>query len=73
MTLIQSYLSDNGAGLCNTGPLVKIPLKVLAADGIININISSGKFQYYDSENDNFQDIEFNSHNGYVMIQEAGQ
>ena len=38
-------LDDDGLGLCNTGPLVRIPLKVLAADGIIDINISAGKFE----------------------------
>ena len=71
LRIIQSYLDDQGVGLCNTGPLVRIPLKVLAADSLITIEILSG--QYYYSENDTFQELEFNSQGGEVIIQELGQ
>ena len=71
MRIIQSYLDDNGLGLCNTGPLVRIPLKVLASDGVIDINISAGKFE--NLENDTFQEIEFNSHHGKVTVVGASQ
>ena len=68
------YLDDNGDGLCGTGPLVRIPLKVLATDGNININIEDGgNFQYYNFENDQFENYGFSSHNGSVTVEEAGQ
>ena len=73
MTIIQSYLDDGGIGLCGTGPLVRIPLKVLAADGTIDINISAGQFQNYNSENDEFQEIEFNTYSGHVTVVGSGQ
>ena len=73
MTIIQSYLDDNGMGLCDTGPLVRIPLKVLAADGTIDINISAGKFQYYNSETDKFQTIEFELYDGSITVEDAEQ
>ena len=74
ITITHVYLDDNGDGLCGTGPLVRIPLKVLATDGNININIEDGgNFQYYNFENDQFENYGFSSHNGYVTVEEAVQ
>ena len=66
-------MDDNGMGLCGTGPLVRIPLKVLAANGNIDINISTGQFQYYNSVTDEFQTIEFELYDGSIIVEEAGQ
>ena len=46
ITITHVYLEADG--FCGTGPLVRIPLKVLATDGNININIEEGgDFKYY--------------------------
>ena len=73
MTIIQSYMDDTGKGLCDTGPLVRIPLKVLAADGTITIKISAGQFQNYNSATDVFQTIEFELYDGSIRVDGAGQ
>ena len=46
MTITQSYLGDNGEGLCGTGPLIRIPIVVPqnAPTGNIGINISDENF-----------------------------
>jgi len=69
MTLIHSYLDDNGMGLCDTGPLVRIPLRILGENQSISIEIESAEFQYYNSENDEFQEIEFNTYSGSVTVE----
>ena len=69
MTLIHSYLDDNGMGLCDTGPLVRIPLRILEENQSISIEIVNAQFQYYNSENDEFQEIEFNTYSGSVTVE----
>ena len=69
MTLIHSYLDDNGMGLCDTGPLVRIPLRILEENQSISIEIVNAQFQYYNSENDEFEEIEFNTYSGSVTVE----
>ena len=64
---ISYFLPDNDMGLCETGPFIKIPIRVLAEDQWISIEITGGEF--YSFENDEEKLIGIDFHNGYVSVE----